>query len=362
LYGIFVSSPIFRQDHERKLTQVGPQHLTIFCAQIDRLARLRQHNGLVELPPGANPSEPDLLLVNPSAGGGRAARALSELRAFAAAHGWNVEFRATQSADDLAAEARDAAETGRRRILVLGGDGTFQLLVNAVGCNRRIIVGVIPAGGGNDLAASLGLPSHPLQAAALLLKGETCELDVARVRSADGKERLYTGGGGVGLDSEAAKYANGACRNLPGRFRYLAAAIRALFGFRAIGVQVTFCERETTRILKAKALLVGVLNTPSYGGGLFLAPEAKTGDGNLDLVLLEDLSVARILVLLPSLALTGQLRTQKLSRFPTTHIRIETDPPSWFHGDGEFLGMTPVEVSVVPRAIRVLRPAQSKDS
>lgn len=316
----------------------------------------------MELPPGANPREPDLLLVNPSAGGGRAARALPELRAFAADHGWNVEFRATQSADDLAAEARDAADTGRKRIFVLGGDGTFQLLVNAVGCHPQITLGVIPAGGGNDLAANLGLPLDPLQAAALLLKGETRELDIARVRTADGKERLYTGGGGVGLDSEAAKYANGAYRNLPGRFRYLVAAIRALFGFRAIGVEVTFCESETTTVLKAKALLVAVLNTPSYGGRLFLAPEAKTDDGNLDLVLLEDLRVPRIFALLPSLALTGQLKTQRLNRFRATHVRIETDPPAWFHGDGELLGITPVEISILPGAIRVLQPTkQSKD-
>jgi diacylglycerol kinase (ATP) len=311
----------------------------------------------VEPPTGANPSEPDLLLVNPSAGGGRAARALSNLHAFAAQHGWNVEFRVSQNANELAAEARHAADTGRKRIFILGGDGTFQLLVNAVGCRPQIILGVIPAGGGNDLAASLGLPANPLKAAALLLKGEIFELDVAQVRTADGKERLYTGGGGVGLDSEAAKYANGAYRNLPGRFRYLIAAIRALFSFRAIEAQVTLCGDET-EILKAKALLVGVLNTPSYGGGLFLAPEAKTDDGDLDLVLLEDLSVPRILALLPLLAFTGQLKTQRLSRFRTTNIRIETDPPCWFHGDGELLGMTPVEISVLPKAIRVLRPAK----
>jgi diacylglycerol kinase (ATP) len=288
---------------------------------------------------------------------------LSGLHGFAVQHGWNVEFRVSQNANDLAAEARHAADTAGKRVFVLGGDGTFQLLVNAVGCNSQIILGVIPAGGGNDLASSLGLPADSLQAAALLLKGEICEIDVARVRTADGKERLYTGGGGVGLDSEAARYANGPYRNLPGRFRYLVAAIRALFNFRAMKVKVTFCEGEATKDMKAKALLVGVLNTPSYGGGLFLAPEAKTDDGNLDLILLEDLSVPRILGLLPSLALTGQLKTQGLSRFRATNIRIETDSPCWFHGDGELLGMTPVEISVLPRAIRVLRPAkQSKDS
>ncbi len=268
-----------------------------------------------------------------------------------------MDIIVTQTPDDLAQEARRAAEKGQERIFVLGGDGTFQLLVNAVRRYPRTVLGVIPAGTGNDFSAALGLPSDPVQAAALLLQGAICELDVARVRTSHGNERLYTGGGGVGLDAQAAQYANGAYRSLPGRFRYLIAAIRALFGFDAIPVKVTFCENEP-KILEARALLVAVLNTPSYGGGLCLAPEAKTNDGRLDVVILEDSNVGQILTWLPALAFSGQLKTQRLRRFSTTHVRIETDPPCWFHGDGEILGMTPVEVSIVPRAIRVLRPAR----
>ena len=151
----------------------------------------------------------DLLLVNPVAGGGRSARAVHELREFANRRGWNVEICVTASAEELVAKAREAATTGRKRIFVLGGDGTFQLFMNAVSDYPEIILGVIPAGGGNDLAAALGLPADPVAAAALLLDGEICELDVVKVRTADGRERLYTGGGGVGLDAEAARYANG---------------------------------------------------------------------------------------------------------------------------------------------------------
>jgi diacylglycerol kinase (ATP) len=139
------------------------------------------------------------------------------------------------------------------------------------------------------------------------------------------------------------------------------AAIRALFGFHAIRARLTFCDGEP-RSVGARALLVGALNTPSYGGGLYLAPEAKMNDGRLNLVLLEALNLAEILRLLPALAFTGQLNTLRLRRFTTSVVRIETDPPCRFHGDGEILGMTPVEVSVIPGALRVLRsPRKSKD-
>jgi diacylglycerol kinase (ATP) len=299
----------------------------------------------------------DLLLVNPAAGGGLAEASLPRLREFATREGWDVEICVTQSAADLVAKARQAAGGGQQRIFVLGGDGTFQLLVNAVAGHPQLILGVIPAGGGNDLAAALGLPADPVRAAALLFEGEVCEIDVVRVRTSDGNERLYTGGGGAGLDSEAVRHANGAFRNMPGRSRYLFAAIRALLSFQPLRVRVTLGAGESN-VFEASALLAGVLNTPSYGGGVYLAPEAKIDDGNLDVVLLEKLSILEILTLLPSFVLRGTLRTPRLRLFSIQQVRIETDPPSWFHGDGEFVGMTPAEISVLPKAVRVLRAAR----
>ncbi len=106
----------------------------------------------------------------------------------------------------------------------------------------------------------------------------------------------------------------------------------------------------------ANVLLLGVLNTPSYGAGLRLAPDAQTNDGKLDLVLLEDLRFLQVLALIPSLAHRGELRTARVRRFRVERVRIETDRICSFHGDGEILGNTPVEVEVVPKAARILRP------
>jgi diacylglycerol kinase (ATP) len=291
------------------------------------------------------------------AGGGRASQVLPSLREFAQQQGWPVEICVTASAEDLVAKARCAATQGYGRLLVLGGDGTFQTLLNAVIDYPHLVLGVIPAGGGNDLAASLGLPEDPIQAAAVILQGEACRLDAVRVRTADGRDRLYTGGGGVGLDAEAARHASGAYRNLRGRFRYLLAAIRALFRFHAIPVRITM-EPGEPRTLHTVALLVGVLNTPSYGAGLYLAPQAQTDDGSLDLVVLKELTVPEILALLPTLLLTGRLKTRQIVRFRVGHVRIEAEKPCSFHGDGEILGVTPVDISVVPKAFCVLRSAR----
>ena len=298
---------------------------------------------------------PDLVLVNPVAGGGLAQEVLPSLKGFARRRGWLVEFRSTQSPENLAAEARRGAAEGHKRLFVLGGDGTFQVLLNALAGASGVVLGVIPAGGGNDLAASIGLPQDPLLAADLLLDGQPALLDVALARTADGKERLYTGGGGVGLDAEAARYASGVYRNLRGRPRYLLSAIRALMGFHSFRLRALIGTDRQVEI-NANALLLCVLNTPCYGAGLRLAPDAQTDDGKLDLVLLEDLSFLEVLALIPSLARRGELRTVRVKRLRVDRVRIETDRPCSFHGDGEILGNTPVEVAVVPSAVRILRP------
>jgi diacylglycerol kinase (ATP) len=194
-----------------------------------------------------------------------------------------------------------------------------------------------------------------LAAEMMLTRGEAVALDAARVRTAAGVERLYMGGGGVGLDAEAAGFASGVYRDMRGRSRYLLSAIRALGKFRGIDVRVSL-EGAGQTSLQGTALVLGILNTPSYGGGLRLAPEASLEDGRLDLVLLENLRGFEIARMLPRMAVSGEIRTRRIQRHCVTRARIETERPCAFHADGEIIGMTPVEIAVVPRAMRVWRP------
>jgi len=310
--------------------------------------------------PSLSSQIPDLILANPTAGGGLGREALSRLKAFTSQSQWNAEFRSPESCAEFAQIAREEAAAGRERIFALGGDGTFQALLNAVARNVGVSIGVLPAGGGNDLASALGLPPDPVKAAGMILTdGEAVYLDAARVRTADGVERLYMGGGGVGLDAEAARFASGVYRKIRGRSRYLLSAIRALGKFRGIDVRVSLEGTKQTSV-QGTALVLGVLNTPSYGGGLRLAPEANLEDGRLDLVLLENLSAFEIARMLPRMARSGEIRTRRIQRFCVTRSRIETDRPCAFHADGEIIGLTPVEIAVVPRAMRVWRPRPAK--
>ena len=296
---------------------------------------------------------PAILLVNPAAGSGKAIRAVPRLREFAARSRWQLMIVVTSSAGDLGTKAKEAAARGCKQILVLGGDGTFQILLNALFGFPELTLGIVPAGGGNDLASAIGLPSDPLAALRLLENGSSRHLDAVRVTFADGSSKFYCGGGGVGLDAEASRFATTTFQFFPGRSRYLFSAIRALWRFQPISVHAVF---DTATEFKKDLLLLSVLNTPSYGAGLRLAPLAQPDDGVLDLICLQDLSFWEILKALPALAWKGEINTPRIRRHRVTHLRIETQIPRNFHGDGEILGLTPLDIEIVPDAVRVLCP------
>lgn len=271
-----------------------------------------------------------------------------------AAHAFPAEFVVTATGKDLEARAHAAIASGRQLLLAAGGDGTFQGLANAA-FGAAVVLGVLPAGGGNDLARALGLPGELKAAVEAVLHGQPRCLDLLRARTADGRERLYAGGGGVGLDAEAMQYASGAYRRIPGRFRYIASALRALWVFLPLEVSVEFPGSDLPS-LDAKALLAGVLNTPTYGGGLRLAPEALLDDGWLDVVIVENLSGPEVLGVLPALVRSGELRTPRVQRHRARRVRLTTSRPCLFQGDGEILGPAPVEIEVLARAVRILAP------
>ena len=295
-----------------------------------------------------------VVFPNPVAGAGRARAFLPRIEELFRAFPVNAQFVMTNSAGELESSARATISQGRRFLFAMGGDGTFQALANAA-FGADVVLGVLPLGGGNDFAVALGLPSDPIRAAEVVLCGEPRFVDLVRVRTGEGRTRLYVGGGGIGLDAEAARYAGGAYRRIPGRFRYIASALRALAGYVPLDVCLDFPGSDLPRY-EAKALLAAALNSPTYGAGLRLAPGASLDDGLLDIVLLEDLSKTEVLRLLPKLIASGELRTSRVKHWRAPRVRLTTNRPCLFHGDGEILGTTPVEIEIVPHAIQVLVP------
>ena len=295
-----------------------------------------------------------LVLVNPAAGSGRARLLVPALASLFQKHGVAATFCEPRDSADLEQRA-SAGVSQHDAILVMGGDGTFQHVVRAT-LGSPALFGILPVGGGNDVAAALGIPKDPIAAAAVFLSGMPRPMDVLRARFSNGSSAIYLGGGGVGLDAAAARLASGRFSRWPGAARYFASALWALKGYVAPAAEV---ELDGARISAGEPLLLAVVtNTPTYGAGVRIAPEAAINDGLLDVTLVDDLSLLRVLEAFPVLLRTGDLRWPEVNRFRGRRAILRTERPMPFHGDGEALGETPVEIDVLPRAIQVIAPGR----
>src|SRR5260370_12282360 len=269
---------------------------------------------------------PALVFVNTAAGGRRGCACALRIQNLFRELRFPAEFLVTKNSEEIQSKVRQAIANKCKLLLAMGGDGTFQGLVNAA-FGEDVVLGILPTGGGNDLGVALRMPGDPVIAARAVAGGQPRWVDLVRVNTADGRSRLYVGGGGVGLDAEAVRYASGAFRRLPGRSRYIASALRALAGYVPLEVRIEFMEPALGPI-EAKALLAGVLNTPTYGAGLRFASEAEIDDGLIDVVLVDDLTMLGGFALLPRLIFSGALRTSRVRRWRAQRVRLPTLRPT----------------------------------
>lgn len=296
-----------------------------------------------------------IVVVNPSAGGGRAARAKCAVGEYLESRGHTVEFCESRSAENLRELAARATATGHRYILALGGDGTFHHLVGAIH-GTDAIAGFLPAGNGNDVARALGIPRDAVRAAETFLQSEPRTIDLIRAKFATGRVEHCVCTAGVGLDAEAADLANTRYRNFPGIARYLGGVVtafsrRTLFDLHA---------RVDGNEWRGGAMLALVANTPEYGAGIRIAPGAKLDDGWLDAAIIREVSWNRFLRAIPILLTSGNLKMQELERFCCKRFAIDAPPGIKVHGDGEILGESPVEFEIVPAALSVMAPNQGR--
>jgi diacylglycerol kinase (ATP) len=291
------------------------------------------------------------VIVNPSSGGGRALRAEPEVRSLLASRGWHAEFVHSKSSQDIRALAARAAEEFPY-VVALGGDGAFHHVVEGV-LGSETIAGFFPAGNGNDIARALGLPSDPVTAANAFLRAQPRSVDLIRVRFKDGATTHYIGAGGMGMDAEAAHLANTRYKAWPGLTRYLAGAFTVFFNDPPL--QVSAQMNDIT--WAGRARFVAVANASSYGSGVRIAPDAKMSDGWLDVVIVGEVKLVRLMEALPIVLTTGDLRSfPEVIRYRARRITLCADRPARVHGDGEELGQAPAEFEILPGAIRVMVP------
>jgi diacylglycerol kinase (ATP) len=134
---------------------------------------------------------------------------------------------------------------------------------------------------------------------------------------------------------------------------YFLAALQVLPVFQPLDIASRSREQE----IRGSAFFVAVANAHRYGGGMRVAPHAELNDGLLDVCRVEQMSKWKLLCCVPTIFFGAHLRIKQVRYFQTTKIRIESARPLEVYADGEYACLTPVEIAVLPRALRLIVPA-----
>ncbi len=285
-----------------------------------------------------------LLLVNPSAGAGRARELLPDVERALAKHGIEHRSLFTEGVEHGCREAVAAAEGGEIPV-VMSGDGLIGQVGGAL-AGTSAAMGVIPGGRGNDFARAVGISTEIEQAVAVLATGVVREIDVGEV---NGKRFLCIAS--CGFDSDANRIANEA-KWVRGRLVYAYAALRALASWKPATFTLDI-DGDRKRIT---GYTVAAANSKAYGGGMLAAPQAELDDGLLDVGATGNVGKLRFLRGLSKIFEGEHLETLEVQMWRAAEVRIEADRPFAVYADGDHLTDLPATVRVLPRALRVLVP------
>ncbi|MFF3614964.1 YegS/Rv2252/BmrU family lipid kinase [Streptomyces sp. NPDC002580] len=286
-------------------------------------------------------------VVNPTAGGSTGAAALLQVARLLRESGAELDTEYSRSLAHARELALSAGERGRI-VLAVGGDGIAGGIGGALS-GTDTVLGLVPAGRGNDFARALRLPTAAVDLARVLLRHEPRRVDTIEVESARHPRSVVLGSVYAGVDALANRHANNA-RVLRGAASYYAGGLRAVTGWRPASYRVTVDGTEH----RHRGYTVVAANSAYYGSGRIIAPSALVDDGLLDVVMIREAPRRLFFTLMNELRTGAHTERPEVVILRGREIRIEADRPVPYGADGEVEADLPVTARVRPGDLAML--------
>lgn len=270
---------------------------------------------------------------------------------------FDVDVLLTSSADSATRYARDAALSGARWVVAVGGDGTVHEVVNGLmsvpeAARQQVALAVLPTGTGNDFARSLGSGNSVPDLLALMAAGQVHALDLIRVTLADGSVRWCNNIGSIGITSDIVRRVKAMPARLPASLAFYSAVTTALLRWQPQAMQLTLDGQR----IDGRFTCVSAANGRFFGSGLGIAPEARLDDGLMEVVLIDNAGSLDFIRLLPQLRQARPLADPRVRYLRGRVLTVEGDAARCpLELDGELAGHAPVRFELVPAALRCLR-------
>ncbi len=298
-----------------------------------------------------------LIIYNPISGRGRGKRFAETISNQLSQRDVTVELEPTSSSGDAQRMVRAAVSTSPDKygcVVACGGDGTIQEVAHALATLSAPLgdkvppLGLAPSGRCNDFARALGVPTDPSTIVEILHRKHTMPVDLG---CANGQHFCTVAT--LGVDAQVSSFVDTMRMPLKGTLAYVYGAIRVLMKYRPTSIKL----EGDFGLIDQSVFLATTANTSSYGGGIPIVPMATPTDGKLDVCVIDSVGRLSAFRMLP-IVMTGRHAGRAGVRFLQTKVmKIHTDIPQDVWADGEHIATTPVTMSVVPNAIRVIVPA-----
>ncbi len=292
-----------------------------------------------------------LVIVNPAAGGGRCRGFWERCAASCRSAGLHLEVIETRRRGDA---ADYAAAAGDRLVVSVGGDGTAHEVVN--GLLRRPagkpprFAALLRGGTAGDLARSVPSPSRPEQVPAWLATDRWRRLDAGRLATSTGR-RFFINVADAGIGAEVVRRAARGPAWVGGTGNFLGGAAVSLLTHRNVSVRLRLDDGP---VLRRRIRTIAVANGAFLGGGMWIAPKARTDDGLFEVVTIGD--VGRVLGIrsLPMLYRGTHGRLKQVEFAQGRRVEVESEEPIGVEADGELAGSTPAVFEIMPGALEVI--------
>lgn len=300
-------------------------------------------------------------IVNEQGGSGKAKKTWAKVQKLLEKS--KTEYKALFTQKDISASdiARNISSLdGHKNIVVAGGDGTINEVLNGLGNFEDISLGVIPTGSGNDFARGIGISKNTRKTLSRILASDGIrKIDLGRVHYDDGRTRLFGISSGLGMDAIVCKKAlvsklkNVLNKIGLGKFTYILYTIHTLFSMSTDTFRISFDGAEPQ--VFEKLIFIAMMNCVAEGGGVKMAPQAKVDDGKLSICIAAGIKKLTAFFYFPLLIVGKHKKLRGFTLTDCQKLEITSGQPATLHLDGEYGGeVTHITVDSLKQKLSIL--------
>ncbi len=305
-----------------------------------------------------------IVILNPHAGSGKGTKDRDKIIALLRSNGYQNDIFLSEYPKHIISLTMELIEKGHRKIIMAGGDGSLNEVVNGIFRQKTvapetIAVGMIPVGTGNDWIKTFGIPNNYQKALKQIIKGKTVRQDVGQINYKNGEEAVcfFANMAGFGFDALVAEKANTLKnKGYKGLRVYLQSLIGSFLQFQVNRTKLIIDQQEVDELIFSASIGIGKYN----GGGMMQAPDAVPNNGKFQVTVIRKIGIWGILRNLWGLYSGQFVHDHRVSTYEAEHILIQSDRNIAGEADGEILGNHSFEISILPQKLTVVRGNKPK--